>query len=187
MIVEAFVLSIIVGFIRKGSLRNLSRVPIRHFYLFCLPFLIFAAVSTIAVSMRHESLMPYIRPADICQYVILLAAIFLNFHMREMWVVGAGVLSNLAVLAANGGTMPVSMEALKRAGLAGALGSQPVRHAILTPETRLKPLADIIPVHTFSSFMSQVISAGDILIAIGLFILIQSYMCRPAKEPSTGG
>lgn len=180
-------LSIIVGFIRKGSLRNLGRVPLRHFYLFCVPFLIFVVVSAVAVSSGQKSLMPYIRIADIGQYAIVLAAILLNSHIREMWVVAAGTLANLTALAANGGVMPVSSQALETAGLAEALGSQPVRHALMTPETRLRPLADVIPVRTFSPFLSQVISVGDVLIAIGLFVLIQHYMCHPAKELSTGG
>lgn len=186
MIVEAFVLSIVVGLIRKGSLRNLGRIPLRHFYLFCVPFLVFAVVSTIAVSTGHKSLMPYIHLADIGQYVILLAAIILNLHVWEMWLVGSGTLANSIVLTANGGAMPVSMHALKSTGLAGALGSQPVRHALMTPQTHLKWLADVIPVRTFSPFLSQVMSVGDVLISIGLFILVQHYICLPAKEPSTG-
>ena len=180
-------LSIVVGFIRKGSLRNLGRTPLRYFYLFCLPFFVFVAVSVIAVSISHKSLMPYIRMADIGQYVLLLTAIFLNFHMWEMWVVAAGTLANFTALAANGGTMPVSLGALKAAGLAGVLGSQPVRHAAMTPATHFKWLADIIPLRTSSLFLSQVFSIGDILIAVGIFILVQHYMCHPAKEPSTGG
>lgn len=182
MIIEAFVLSVVIGFTRKGSLRNLGRIPLRHFYLFCVPFLLFAAVSGIALSAGQKSLMPYIRIADIGQHAVLLIAIFLNLHMREMWMVAAGTFSNFAALAANGGAMPVSMDALKSAGLAGVLGTQPVRHALLTPETRLKPLTDVIPVHTFSPFLSQVVSVGDLLIAVGLFILIQHYMCPPKAD-----
>lgn len=185
MIIEGFLLSVVVGFIRKGRLRNLGRIPLRHFYLFCLPFLLFAAVSLISIG--HKSWMPYIRIADVGQYVFLLIAIFLNFHMREMWLVAAGTLSNFTALAANGGMMPVSPQALETAGLVRALGSDPIRHALMTPATHLKPLADVIPVHTFSAFLSQVISAGDILIAIGLFILVQHYMCYPTKEASTSG
>lgn len=185
MIIEAFLLSVVIGLIRKGSVRNLGRIPLRHFYLFCLPFLLFAAVSVISIG--HKSWMPYIRMADIGQYVFLLIAIFLNFHMREMWLVAAGTLSNFTALAANGGMMPVSPQALESAGIAKALGSDPIRHALMTPTTHLKPLADVIPVHTFSPYLSQVISAGDILIAIGLFALAQHYMCRPPKEPSTSG
>lgn len=187
MIVEAFVLSIVIGLIRKGSLQNIGRIPLRHFYLFCVPFLVFAVVSTIAVSISHKSLMPYIHLADIGQYVVLLTAVCLNLHMREMFLVGAGTLSNLVVLAVNGGAMPVSSAALKAAGLAGALGSQPVRHSLMTPQTHLKWLADVIPLPTSSPFFSQVMSVGDILVSIGLFILIQHYIRHPAKEPSTGG
>ena len=182
MILESFVLSTAVGFVRKGSLRNLSGIPLRHFYLFVLPFVLFASVLAAGPARGTLSILPYVKVISIAQYVILLAAIALNVHIREMWVVGAGTFLNFASLAANGGVMPVGTTALRIAGLTQLLNSESARHVIMTPETRLKWLADIIPVPTFSPLLSQVISIGDLVIAVGIFLLVQRYMCRPATD-----
>lgn len=179
MITEAFILSILIGFIRRGKLSNLAHVPLRHFYLFILPLVIFAAAYAAMRATGNESLLPYVRAANVLQYVVLLAAIVLNLHLGGMWLAGVGTFLNALVLAVNGGVMPVGMNALRTAGLTDLLHSKQdfIRHAIMSSETHLKAIADIIPIPGFAFIMPQVASIGDLLIAVAVFIFVQQYMC----------
>lgn len=185
MIADALLLSILIGLIRRGRIRGLASIPLRCVILFILPFLILAAVYA-ARSFGGESLSPYMRAANVVEYVVLLAAIALNLHIREMWIAGAGAFMNFLVVAANGGMMPISEKAIQMAGMTQMIedcrAGSFVRHVIMSPETRLKPLADIIPKPGFAFVMPEVASIGDVLLAIGIFVLVQRYMMRPAGE-----
>lgn len=194
MIVESFILSIAVGFIRGGRLRNLGRTPLRHFYLFVLPFVLFAGAYLLLRSASDQPLVAYISVVNVAQYALLVIAIGLNLRVYGMPVIGVGTFFNFAAVAANGGMMPVSESAVRIAGLSQLLNStgtaQFVRHAIMGPETRLKLLGDIVPIPGFACFLPEVASIGDVLVAVGVFILVQRYMCRPesdAKECPPGG
>ena len=179
-------ISIVVGFARRGRLRSLGRIPLRHTFLFVLPFLLFAAIVTIAHG--NPDLKPFVKAGNVIQYVLLLTAIGLNLHVREMLVAGAGTFLNFIALAANGGMMPVSTVALKVAGLPNVMNGNAVRHVVLTPATHLKLLSDVVPVPLGSPYFSEVISVGDLFVAAAIFVLIQHYMCGkvPAKEPAAG-
>jgi len=194
LVVEAFVLSILIGFARRGRLHNLGQAPLRHVYMFILPFAILAGVMAIGFAKAGQAWQPYLMVANVVQYVTLLAAIALNSHIREMWFAGIGTFLNFLAIAANGGMMPMSTRALQIAGLPELLDpestSQFVRHAIMAPDTRLKLLADVIPVPGFSIITPQVASIGDLLVAVAVFLFVQRYMLAPAadlKENPTGG
>jgi len=195
LVIEAFVLSILIGFARRGRLHNLGRAPLRYVYMFVPPFAILAGAEAIGFAKAVQAWQPYLMAANIIQYVTLLAAIALNFHIREMWLAGIGTFLNFLAIAANGGMMPMSTRALQIAGIRELLDperiSQFVRHAIMAPETRLKLLADVIPVPGFSIIITpQVASIGDLLVAVAVFLFIQRYMLAPAadlKEKPTGG
>ena len=189
MIIEAFVLSLIAGFIRRGSMRNLENMPLRKSYLFVVGFVLAGAILALIIRGGDPTLIRYARMINVAQYLVLLVAIGLNLHIRGMFAVGIGTFLNFLVLTANGGLMPVSRHALVAAGLTDVIKNYAVRHVILTPETRLAFLSDIVPVRLFGYVCSQVISVGDIIIAVSMFIMIQYYMCRhaPAKEPVPSG
>ena len=75
--------------------------------------------------------------------------------------------------------MPVSLEALKKAGMAYLLpllqSKTYIIHTLMNPKTRLKFLADIIPLPPPYP-RPRVLSVGDIIMGIGVFFLIQNYM-----------
>ncbi len=112
---------------------------------------------------------------------VVCAAAFLvgNLHAPGIPLVAAGLLLNVLVVAANG-AMPVSVEAARQAGVAPGdlgLGRDPSRE-LLDDASRLPWLADVIavplPVHP------EVVSAGDVLVAAGVLLLVLSLVRRPA-------
>ncbi len=183
MNLEAAVLGIIVGLIRKGRISNLSRIPFRGAYVFAVPLVMFLLAGVLTHYTNDPRLnMVAARAMNILLYVVLLTAIGANWHIRELRIMGVGTFMNFLGLTANGGMMPVSEWAARAAGMWSFLdpanGIKHARHVIMTPETRLKPLVDLIPIPI--PHLSAVLSIGDILLAVGIFMLIMRFMCEPS-------
>lgn len=92
-------------------------------------------------------------------------------------------------MALNGGRMPVSLEAATILDPAYASAIQNGlygKHAVLTDSTLLGFLGDVIPI-TDPYPKDQVISIGDIVMNIGIFIFIQRVMVtsRHPEDAST--
>lgn len=114
-------------------------------------------------------------------YFILIYGIWKNHELPGFKLFGFGTLLNLIVIIVNGGRMPVSTEALKSSGLASyipRLMEGTTKHQIVTNETNLWFLADIIPLRPPFVFSSSVISMGDIAITLGIAWFIYKRMVR---------
>jgi hypothetical protein len=111
----------------------------------------------------------------------LLVLVILNRNRTGMWLAGVGVLMNFSVIALNGG-MPVLTEAAEAAG--GFSGdsvsvASSYKHVVLDASTRLAFLADVIPIHFFGQ--GQVVSLGDVFLAVGLARFLESELRRPVR------
>jgi hypothetical protein len=97
--------------------------------------------------------------------------VFGNRRVAGTPLIGLGLLLNVVVVSANG-AMPVSVDAAREAGLSRPeLGLQ--RDALRKPVddgTRLGALGDVVPVAL--PWRPQVVSAGDVLVASGVGLLI---------------
>ena len=91
-----------------------------------------------------------------------------NLHLRGLWWVAIGFAMNTLAILTHGGQMPVTAEALRRAGIERAIAILEKRgdglHVLTTTKDPLWWLGDILPLR------HQVISIGDILIIIGVGI-----------------
>lgn len=87
---------------------------------------------------------------------------------------GVGILLNFLVIAANGGTMPVSSVGL-RPELKEILLQGEALHALTTAESKLLFLADVIPLYFPAG---SKMSVGDIFLSAGLFYFLQQGMMR---------
>ncbi len=118
---------------------------------------------------------------------IFLLFVWLNRRLPGMPILLAGLLLNLAVMAANGGWMPISPETASR-----LLGTDVSRYAamgvrfgqkdVLLPvqDMHLGLLADRFVLPAWSPYQVA-FSAGDILVAVGAFWLL----ARPASKNHT--
>ncbi len=183
MNLESAVVAMIVGLLRGGRISNLGRIPFRGAYIFAVPLACAIAASLLTHRAESEALtVTATRIVNVMQYVVLLAAVAMNLHLRGMTIIGAGALSNFVALTVNRGVMPIDPTAAKTAGIWALVdpdsGTKLIRHAIMTPDTRLGLLTDIIPIPIPK--LATVLSIGDVLLAIGIFVLIQRYMRTPA-------
>ena len=82
---------------------------------------------------------------------------------------------NTVVMAANGGKMPVSEKVLAATSISNFIDNiksgRDIKHVIMNSGTKMKFLADVIRVPGFLGSMMQVVSIGDIIILVGIFIL----------------
>lgn len=182
MILESLVASLITAKCRKGKFENLARIKIKGWYLFILAALIkFAALYLEANPV--QGITPIVNKHFMyiysLSYILIFAGLLLNFGMNSIKFILIGAFLNFLVITANGGQMPVSIEALKIAGLSDQFH---ITHTAVTEYTKLEILADIIPIPKLYP-LAKVLSIGDLLIVLGVFLFIQEMMVI-RKKPS---
>jgi hypothetical protein len=166
-------LSIILGLLTGGRLSGLARVPFR------LAWLTFVALGLQVISVYTER--PGWLPGMLLllSYSVLLAVVLANIRTPGLALIGLGLVANLAVIAANGGYMPVTSEAIALAGFEHLVSSTEAGNEvfgskdIVLPysDTRLWPLSDIIIINWP---VPAVASLGDLLLSAGAFWFIQA-------------
>lgn len=165
-ILLVLVISIVVGALRGGKLRNLTEIRVNSWWLLPVGFLILAASSFVPDDMGDLAVWLVLG-----SYVPLLVFVWLNRDLTGIWIAGLGILMNFTVILLNGG-MPVLEEAARLAGETGELILD-TKHVLLTDDTVLPFLADIIPLP------GAVLSLGDVFLAIGVGVFLEDQMRQP--------
>ncbi|MCM3574164.1 DUF5317 domain-containing protein [Mesobacillus subterraneus] len=182
MVFDGIILAVIVGYLRKGSLKSLATLKLKFGWVFPLLLLVQIAV----FSLQNE--IPALGQASgfifMLVYIAGLFFLAMNWHYKGFAIIFIGVFLNFLVMAVNGGRMPVSMEAaviLDPAYIEAIKAELYAKHAVLTSSTNLGFLGDIIPL-TDPYPKNQVISIGDVLMNIGIFMFIQHLMLGHFKN-----
>lgn len=179
MVYDGIVISLIVGFIRRGSLRGLATLKFKWGWIF--PLLLVLEIFVFIFESKLSFIGKYSNAFFIVVYIVGLAFVWMNRkeHKGFSWIF-VGVFLNFLVMIVNGGRMPVSAHAAKvldpyyietlKTSLYG-------KHELLTSSTHLKFLGDIIPL-TKPYPKEQVISIGDVVMNIGMYFFIQDLMLK---------
>lgn len=114
-------------------------------------------------------------------FALLMIMVVLNRTKPGMWLAGLGVLMNFVVIAVNGG-MPVLAGAAEVAS--GFTVDNPdlsgtFKHVLLDETSRLTFFADVIPLRLMG--IGEVISIGDIFLALGLGAFLEHELRRPRR------
>lgn len=172
-------LAMTIAVLRGGRLANLGDIQLRMWWLLPLGFLLQIATNWIPQSE------PWADPVGLglilASFVPLLALVILNRGRTGMWLAGVGVLMNFSVIALNQG-MPVLEEAaLVASGFSDeALAvADSYKHVMLDSSSRLSFLADVIPIRFANQ--GQVVSLGDVFLAVGLARFLESELRRPVR------
>ncbi|MBE0477875.1 DUF5317 domain-containing protein [Candidatus Aerophobetes bacterium] len=178
MLLDVLVISIIIAFLRGGKLGNLAKIEFNKIVLIIIPFIIqYILVKGGERGVNFfEGWGIYMH---ILSYLILLTGIWYNRHIKEIGIFGVGIVLNFLVILLNKGQMPVCLEALEKVKMQDMLplleSKSYVIHTIMDAKTKLKFLADIIPLPPPYP-NPRVLSIGDVIMAVGVFLLIQNYM-----------
>ena len=168
------VVAVLLGLSRGGSFDSLARTRLRTGYLVIaglvlqVSFAIFTpgwltSASALAIVLVSNGL--------------ILAFIVLNRILPGMMVIGAGVLLNVAVIASNG-AMPVSIDAIRVAGIGRVPDESSLKHEMLGPDSTLPWLGDVIPLPK----LQEIVSVGDLVIVLGIGLLVYRRMNAEHEE-----
>jgi hypothetical protein len=178
-ILYAVVAALVVGHVSGGRLQSLATIRIRWAPLIVLGFLAQVVLFTDQVAARVGDAGPAIY---VVTTLLVGIAVLRNIRLPGMPLIAAGAFSNMAAILANGGFMPATPEAMASLGKA-----QPTIYsnsAVLTAPN-LDLLIDRFALPRGLPF-ANVFSIGDLLLAVGIFVLIVTVMHR-RPELAAGG
>ena len=175
---------LVVGLLLGGRIGHLAELRLRALWLF------YAAIGLQLIAYPSV-IMPYAmpdRPAialQVLSYAALIAITAVNIRVPGMALAGAGMLSNLAAILANGGHMPALPSAMRAAGLSYT-GVHNNSVADATPSVPW--LVDRFAAPGWLPG-ANIYSLGDVLIVLGVVVLVAFGMgarlpFRAAREAS---
>ncbi len=168
-------LALVVSLRRGGKLSNLGLVHIRWRGVIILGFLLQALIFSSLWTQQGPT--PELTSAlHLVSLALLLNALIANLELPGLWLMIVGFCLNFVVIAFNGGYMPSYNPARVLAGLPPLDPGQIRSNSIgMGPDTWLFWLGDMFAIPNIFLF-ANVFSIGDILIAVGAFVLIQTMM-----------
>jgi len=178
MLLGAIILSFLVAELRGGRIRNLARADFRRLELVLVAAVIHVGLQ-VAGGRGWIASTWWTGLLNVLGYFLAMFAVASNLALPGMRLVAVGLVLNLAVIAANGGRMPVSAAALRDVGLghlvpALARGAVPT-HTLMGESTRLAFLGDVFRLPP-PYWRPCAFSLGDAVLAVGAFLLIQGLM-----------
>lgn len=154
MLASAVAAGFVVGLARGGNWRRLGDLRIRWWIV----LLVAVALRAAAVVLPSPDVA---RLLYVISLLALVAVAIRNLALRGAPLIAAGIAANAVVISMNGGAMPVSADALVRAGVRAP--TDPLHEVTASAP----PLGDVIPIPLLGVY-----SIGDVLLALGVFVLI---------------
>jgi hypothetical protein len=180
LLVETVGVSLASAKLRGGKFSNMKDAVLEKWYLFISAFsLEFTSVylASKGISFIGNNIL-YIH---LISYGLLFAGAYFNIKKLSFKIILIGFAINFLVIILNGGQMPVSADAMLKAGLDKNLeviqNGKIVTHTIINSTTKVSFLGDIFRLSRPYP-MPKVYSVGDIIMAIGVFAYIQEIMVK---------
>jgi hypothetical protein len=171
-------IALAISVLRGGRLANLGDIELRSWWLLFLALALQVGTRWLPDATWAESTG---LAMVLVSFVLLMILVLLNRKKPGMWLVGLGVLMNFTVIALNGG-MPVLAGAAEVASGFTVTDPDPsgsFKHVLLDESSRLTFFADVIPLRLAG--IGEVISLGDIFLALGLGVFLESELRRPRR------
>lgn len=178
MLADFFLFGLLFGLLFRGKLRRLSRIPFTFFWIVVAGF----GVRFIAFGLG-ASLVP---PLQALGMILVWVGTLFGLRLFGMPLVSLGAFLNFLVVLANGGRMPASASVAEYLGLTTIAerlrrGAYP-EYVLMSSGTRLNFLGDIFPYFSLLFRRAFVVSAGDYLLGIGVFLLLFYYLRREEEN-----
>ncbi|MBI3660405.1 DUF5317 domain-containing protein [Candidatus Acetothermia bacterium] len=187
----ASLLGLLIGFLRRGTVANLSHLHLRCSWLILVALLIQLAI--FPTGLFEPPIKWGIPYWHLASYGALVLFALLNWRERALWPMTVGLISNFVVIAVNQGYMPASLDAVDASGAhhtAAQIRETGIHANIIRlcaqPEvehcrqTYLNSLSDIFGLPSWLPG-ARPISIGDILLALGLIYFLQRKMRSSAQ------
>ena len=170
------VLGAVLGVLAKGRVSNVLNLKFQKLWLLLIVVCIQTAIRVLAL----RGLIDPGRYSFVAQgtaFALLLVVLWYNRRLLGVLVIGIGSLANILVMMLNGGLMPVSSRLLEKTGdLSGGLellkNGSDGKHILINEATKIPLLSDIIGMPPFLGWLMPIVSIGDLIVAVGIFLLI---------------
>jgi hypothetical protein len=165
--------ALVIGKLCGGSLSNLGATQVRS------KWLAFVAVG-LQLAAFPTAVLPWSTPTSVAKglwlasYVLLVAMLVRNRALPGVAIIAAGIACNLVAILANGGLMPVRGSAEAGAGRSYRVHD----NSILLAHPKVALLIDRWAVPRWIP-LGNVFSIGDVLIALGTFVVVVMAMRQP--------
>ncbi len=174
VIFSALLIGIVVSRVKGGN-PSINNIKFKSPWLL-LPGLVLQILSSIAEAKGLKFNMPVALIINSAVFGFVFLLVWANRRYIGLWFIGLGALSNALVMMFNGGRMPVDISLLgDKAYLAEYIDlivrGADNKHAVINVATKLPFLADVISLPGFLGLGMPLISIGDIIVAVGLFVL----------------
>jgi MFS family permease len=182
-------LALVVGVMIAWALgARLSMLAELRFRGDVLVFASLAVQLAVFTPLRDHVPDAYVVPLHLLSYALIVGFFLLNIRVPGFWLVGFGVISNLVVIVANGGRMPVSLETWRATGGDVALLVQrgfDDNNVLAGPGTHFGWLGDVFALPSGVPFAAA-ISIGDIAILLGMVAFVyRACAPRPPGRPAS--
>lgn len=177
MVIDGMLISILVGYLRKGRLKNFENIEVKAWYLLFIGGII--QVIAMRFSIQTSDFGNFIKSIffelHLLSYFLILLTMLIQFKEHWAKAFAVGTFLNGLVIAFNSGKMPVK--------LPNGLNDQfDMGHTLLTQTTRFPFLADIFYLPKPYP-LPKILSVGDVFLLIGAFVFVQ-YAMRSKSEKS---
>jgi hypothetical protein len=158
-----------------GRLSRLAELHLR-----AVPYVFAALVVQVVIISFVGGGPSWLHPAlHMSTYAVALWFVYMNRTLPGAWLIGLGGLCNFVAIGANGGTMPASRSAIESAGIAH--GHQVFANSAALDHAHLGFLGDVFAIPS-SWPVHNVFSIGDVLIALGALVLVQTVCHRGHRQ-----
>lgn len=179
------VVSIVIGYLRKGRLSNYLEDPLRGLFFPIIAFGLEVAFGFLRGWLPWPTHI-WLGIAVTVEYTMIFSFIFLNRKRKAFWVILVSSVLNFVVIAANGFRMPISPVVYNYTQFANIVervsAGKMVEYVLVGWDAPLWWLGDTIPVLWIFPGLASV---GDLGLALGVFILIQEIMCPKQIRKAT--
>lgn len=172
MFAFSIVIAIIIGYLFKGKLQNITDLNYRGQWFIVIGFFIEIVMKIFLKNGLIEiGALTYV--INVIMYGFIMIFIFLNRKDKFVLIVGLGFILNIIVIFANNCTMPISVEAMEYLKFSGTVETMGL-YAIVDSNTSFVLLADIIPYKIWRYV--GIASVGDIFICLGIIGIVVKAM-----------
>lgn len=179
MFAVSIVLAILIGYLFKGRLRNISEFNYRGIWFITAGFLLEVVMKVLlAKGVLEIGAITFVM--NIILYALIMTFIFLNIKDKLILTIGIGFVLNIIVIFANNCTMPVGIKAVEMLNFSGEVNKLGL-YSMVNNNTLFVFLADIIPYKIGP--LNGIASLGDIFISIGVMGIIIREMRRKPSKP----
>ena len=174
VILLAIILGVLVGTVKKRKF-DISCITLEKVWLAFIAF----GIQTVTRILSMKGVVFIAKYSQITQGVVFTLLFIVLWYNRKhlgLWIIALGASLNALVMMVNGGRMPVSLEKLEKVDMPEFIellkSGADNKHIVMSELTKLNFLADIFYIPGFLGKGAYVLSIGDYIVAVGLFVFV---------------